>query len=125
VSDGVFFMPEAEPDDHATRLCACVVAPGHTRQSLLAALRSRIDTAFLPRPLVFVERLPRNAASKLPRADLLALPGAAAPPIAPRNPPARGNATGRCPPRTPAFPGISPAPILPGGGADRPGHPAG
>lgn len=73
VVDGVFFMPDAEPDDHATRLCACVVAPEHDRRSLLAALRERIDAAFLPRPLVFVERLPRNAASKLPRADLLAL----------------------------------------------------
>lgn len=73
VQDGVFFMPAAEPDDHATRLCACVVAPGHTRQSLLQALRSRVDAAFLPRPLLFVERLPRNEASKLPRASLLAL----------------------------------------------------
>lgn len=73
VRDGVFFMPDAEPDDHATRLCACVVAPAHTRSSLLEALRMRIDAAFLPRPLVFVDSLPRNTASKIPRASLLAL----------------------------------------------------
>lgn len=73
VHDGAFFMPDEEPDDHVTRLCACVVAPGHTARSLLNALRTRIDPAFLPRPLIFTDKLPRNAASKLPRAGLLAL----------------------------------------------------
>ncbi len=73
VHDGVFFMPDEEPDDHVTRLCACVVAPGHTARSLLDALRTRIDPVFLPRPLIFTDTLPRNAASKMPRASLLAL----------------------------------------------------
>ena len=33
----------------------------------MSALRQRIDPAFLPRPLCFVEALPRNETGKLPR----------------------------------------------------------
>lgn len=73
VVDGAFLMPDDEPDDHVTRLRAAVVAPGLAARDILAALRLRIDPIFLPRPLIFVDRLPRNAASKLPRADLQAL----------------------------------------------------
>ncbi len=39
----------------------------------MAALRRLIDPAFLPRPLVMVADLPRNAVGKLPRAAVLAL----------------------------------------------------
>jgi acyl-coenzyme A synthetase/AMP-(fatty) acid ligase len=39
----------------------------------MKALRRRIDPAFLPRPLCFVESLPRNATSKLPRDALATL----------------------------------------------------
>ena len=66
VQDGAFVMPErdgaAEP-----RLMAFVVAPALTSQTLMSALRERIDAAFLPRPLCFVDALPRNATGKLPR----------------------------------------------------------
>ena len=41
--------------------------------SLLEQLRERIDPVFLPRPLLFVERLPRSATGKLPREALLSL----------------------------------------------------
>ena len=70
VTDGCFFMPDADPADateHVTRLAAFVVAPTLTSADILAALKARIDAAFLPRPLVFVDRLPRNATGKLPR----------------------------------------------------------
>ena len=70
VRDGVFFMPD-ESAEGVTRLTALVVAPDFTREALLGALRERIDAVFLPRPLYFVESLPRNAAGKLPRAALL------------------------------------------------------
>jgi len=70
VSDGVFYMPEDGAAGGVTRLAAFVVAPGMARAALLAALRRRIDAAFLPRPLVLLERLPRAASGKLPREAL-------------------------------------------------------
>jgi acyl-coenzyme A synthetase/AMP-(fatty) acid ligase len=70
VIDGAFFMPDELTHDHVTRLSACVVAPSLTASALLAALRLRIDPVFLPRPLLFVESLPRNSTGKLPRVAL-------------------------------------------------------
>lgn len=70
VRDGVFFMPD-EHGGGVTRLTAFVVAPGLARDALLGALRSRIDAVFLPRPLYFVDALPRNATGKLPREALV------------------------------------------------------
>jgi acyl-coenzyme A synthetase/AMP-(fatty) acid ligase len=70
VRDGVFFMPD-ESGDAVTRLTALVVAPGLTRDVVLAALRERVDAVFLPRPLYFLDALPRNATGKLPREALL------------------------------------------------------
>jgi acyl-coenzyme A synthetase/AMP-(fatty) acid ligase len=72
VRDGVFVMGEAI-SGRVPRLMALVVAPGLTKATLLRELRQRLDLAFLPRPLVFVEALPRNDLGKLPRAELLAL----------------------------------------------------
>ncbi|MES2499926.1 MAG: AMP-binding protein, partial [Pseudomonadota bacterium] len=67
VIDGAFFMPDEHSHDHVTRLSACVVAPSLTAAGLLKALRLKIDPVFLPRPLLFVECLPRNSTGKLPR----------------------------------------------------------
>ena len=69
VRDGAFVMPE-EDDGTVTRLTAFVVAPGLAGETIMAALRRRIDAAFLPRPLCFVEALPRNETGKLPRMAL-------------------------------------------------------
>ncbi len=66
VRDGAFVMPE-EDDGAVTRLMAFVVAPALTSETILSALRERIDPAFLPRPLCLVEALPRNETGKLPR----------------------------------------------------------
>ncbi len=68
VADGVFMLP---PDDagaleNVRRLTALVVAPTLTPATLMHALRERIDPVFLPRPLLFVDALPRNATGKLP-----------------------------------------------------------
>lgn len=73
VLDGAFYMPDETCQDHVTRLAACVVAPGLDAPRLLIALRAHIDPVFLPRPLLFVEALPRNSTGKLPRAALQAL----------------------------------------------------
>jgi acyl-coenzyme A synthetase/AMP-(fatty) acid ligase len=68
VRDGVFLLPP-DDDDSARgvrRLIVLVVAPDLTPAALVQALRERIDPVFLPRPLLFVDALPRNAAGKLP-----------------------------------------------------------
>ncbi len=69
VQDGVFVMPEELGRD-VTRLTAFVVAPGVSSETILQALRQRVDAVFLPRPLCFVASLPRNATGKLPREAL-------------------------------------------------------
>ncbi|MDR3395247.1 MAG: AMP-binding protein [Parasulfuritortus sp.] len=74
VQDGAFFMPdEDDAGTGVTRLLAFAVAPGLSQAALRAALRGRIDPVFMPRPLVLVERLPRNSTGKLPREALQAL----------------------------------------------------
>lgn len=73
VVDGVFYLPDEAGEDRTTRLAAFVVAPGMEASYLLAALREHIDAVFLPRPLQFVEALPRNHTGKLPQAALQAL----------------------------------------------------
>nr|MDP2191263.1 AMP-binding protein [Rhodoferax sp.] len=73
VLDGAFFMPDDSSHATVVRLMAFVVAPGMTAAALQAALKDRIDAAFLPRPLVLLESLPRNSTGKLPRETLQAL----------------------------------------------------
>lgn len=77
VDDGAFVLPgptEGTPDHHpSARLVAVVVAPGRTTASILAELRGRIDPVFMPRRVIRVNALPRNALGKLPRQALLQL----------------------------------------------------
>ncbi|MDQ3187403.1 MAG: AMP-binding protein [Pseudomonadota bacterium] len=73
VIDGAIFLPRlSDGPAREQRLMAVVVAPDVTRRELLSALRAQIDPAFLPRPLMLVGSLPRNAQGKLPRDELLA-----------------------------------------------------
>jgi acyl-coenzyme A synthetase/AMP-(fatty) acid ligase len=69
VCDGAFFMADAERAV-TPRLMAFAVAPGVDPDDLRRRLRERIDPAFMPRPLVLVAELPRNAGGKLTRAAL-------------------------------------------------------
>ena len=75
VEDGAFFHASETSGSHTgvARVAACVVAPALDAARLLEALRERIDAVFLPRPLLFVARLPRNDTGKLPLAALHAL----------------------------------------------------
>jgi acyl-coenzyme A synthetase/AMP-(fatty) acid ligase len=75
VQDGAFVTGTAP--GRVPRLAAVAVAPGLQARDIIAALRARIDPAFLPRPLRLVDSLPRNKMGKLPRADLLRLIGQA------------------------------------------------
>jgi acyl-coenzyme A synthetase/AMP-(fatty) acid ligase len=69
VRDGAFVAP-ANDEEGVSRLMAFVVAPNLAREDVMDALRQRIDAAFLPRPLVLIDALPRNATGKLPRQAL-------------------------------------------------------
>lgn len=74
VQDGVFLLGAAR-GTAVPRLAALAVAPTLSQRAIKAALRQRIDAAFLPRPLVLVSALPRNELGKLPRETLLRLIG--------------------------------------------------
>jgi acyl-coenzyme A synthetase/AMP-(fatty) acid ligase len=74
VLDGAFWVPPAMADDDSVvRLVAFVVAPGLSAGAIRAALRERIDAAFLPRRIVHVPALPRDPTGKLPAGRLAAL----------------------------------------------------
>jgi acyl-coenzyme A synthetase/AMP-(fatty) acid ligase len=71
VIDGAFFLREGSTGSTGVARLGCVVvAPGLSVAALTEQLRRRIDPAFLPRPLLIVERLPRNATGKLPQQAL-------------------------------------------------------
>jgi acyl-coenzyme A synthetase/AMP-(fatty) acid ligase len=75
VLDGAFFVREEDESSSTgvTRVAALVVAPGLDAAAVIEQLRRRIDPVFLPRPLLFVDALPRNDTGKLPHDALLAL----------------------------------------------------
>ena len=73
VQDAVFCVPERAGGADVERLAAFVVAPGLTRQDILSGLRAQIDPVFLPRPVVFVDSLPRDGNGKIQAAALAAL----------------------------------------------------
>ncbi len=68
VIDGTFFMPDEDKSAHVTRLAAFVVCNAEvSTKYILSMLRKKIDPVFIPRPLIFVDKLPRNSTGKLPR----------------------------------------------------------
>jgi acyl-coenzyme A synthetase/AMP-(fatty) acid ligase len=73
VVDGAFFVREEDESSSTgvTRVAALVVAPSLDAAAVTEQLRKRIDPVFLPRPLLFVDSLPRNDTGKLPHEALL------------------------------------------------------
>ena len=62
------------PEDYAAVYDALVAAaPGMTPERIMGALRQRMDPAFLPRPLLPVPALPRNATGKIVAKEVQAL----------------------------------------------------
>ncbi|MFO1270628.1 MAG: AMP-binding protein [Rubrivivax sp.] len=64
VEDGAFWLPEEVPGE-VTRPVAFVVAPKLDARAVVAALRERLEPAFVPRRVVAVDALPREATGKL------------------------------------------------------------
>ncbi|WP_159105425.1 AMP-binding protein [Thiorhodococcus drewsii] len=72
VREGVILVPD-DRDPSPSRLAAILVAHGLDRAELIARLREQIDPVFIPRPILFVDALPRNEVGKTPHQWLLAL----------------------------------------------------
>ncbi len=72
IQDGVFFVPD-ENNNSTTRLIAFVVATNISESEIREKLSAMVDPAFLPRPLLLIDSLPRTKSSKLPRKRLIEL----------------------------------------------------
>ena len=71
VDDGAFWLPE-EVRGSVARTVAFVVAPTLSSRQLVDALRQQLEPAFVPRRVVHVAALPREATGKLTAAALRA-----------------------------------------------------
>lgn len=71
VEDAAILPPD--PEHGRPRPAAAVVAPELAPRAIAARLAREVDPVFVPRPIVCVARLPRNAVGKLPRSALSAL----------------------------------------------------
>ena len=65
VDDGAFWLPPQDDGAEIVRPVAFVVAPGLTAAQVIAGLRERLEGAFVPRRVVHVPSLPREATGKL------------------------------------------------------------
>jgi acyl-coenzyme A synthetase/AMP-(fatty) acid ligase len=74
VEDGAFWLPDDGGDDGeaVVRPIAFVVAPTLTAAEVLRGLRAAVEAVFVPRRVVFVDALPREATGKLTTAALRA-----------------------------------------------------
>lgn len=64
VQDGAFWLPD-DVADGVVRPVALVVAPEVSNEDIVAQLRQRLEAVFVPRRVVHVKALPREATGKL------------------------------------------------------------
>lgn len=69
VQDGAFWLPDERPDA-VVRPIAFVVAPALTAAQIIAGLRQRMEAVFVPRRVLHVQALPREATGKLTQGAL-------------------------------------------------------
>jgi acyl-coenzyme A synthetase/AMP-(fatty) acid ligase len=72
VDDGAFFLPD-DTEMGTTRFVVFVVAPTLSSHTILEALRTELDAAFVPRAVHKLDRLPRSETGKLSRQALIEL----------------------------------------------------
>ncbi len=112
VDDGAFWMPD-EVAEAVMRPVAFVVAPTLSARQVIAALRQHLEPTFVPRRVVHVQALPREATGKLTAAALRRFAMQALAADEPGPPP--GDAQVTVPADHPAFAGHFPGrPLLPG-----------
>lgn len=73
VRDAIFCLHEYNVGNELSRLAAFVVAPELSAANIHRALLRHLDPVFLPRPIIFLAALPRNANGKIPADALSAL----------------------------------------------------
>ncbi len=71
VEDAVAFQPDGAAAGVANRVAAVVVSRGIGAKEIAAQLSTSLDAVFLPRPLLLVDKIPRDAVGKVARAKLL------------------------------------------------------
>ena len=79
VEDAVAFQPDAGSSGVANRIAALVVSRTLSAPEIARQVAGGLDAALVPRPLLLVERIPRDPVGKVSRARLLQLARGAAP----------------------------------------------
>ncbi len=73
IEDGVIYQPDHLGLGKSERLAALAVAPDLDAGRIRRELAQRVQTAFIPRPIQLVDKLPRDSTSKLKHHALRAL----------------------------------------------------
>lgn len=73
VEDGVVLQPSQFSESASERLAALIVAPDVSSSEIRRHLARSISSVFIPRPLVFLESIPRDKTGKLKASEFLRL----------------------------------------------------